>query len=803
LFTLAVKQSSAQLIYIPDPAWASFLQTEVPNAMVYADSLNPNDPSVAATTGLFCSSMNIHDLTGLSSFVNLQSFDCSNNHGLTTIPYIANSVTSFEINDCDSLATITNIPTSLTSFGAGSTGLTSLPPFPGGLTHIHFSDNKLTSLPSLPSGLLELTVEGNDLTSLPSLPASLTLLNVTANSLTVLPALPASLTTLFCGYNPSLVVPSLSSSSITSLDISETVSNPFPALPPGLLELSCDGMFPPLTSLPPLPQNLALLSCRHNNLTTLPLLPPNLDWLDCRYNSIMNITQPLPSTCSMIQFTNNPISCIPQLHANGISFFETDMTDCLFNKPPGCNDCLLYSSCSPAYSCNNMAYVSGTVFNDVNTDGTLNNGEPGRKKIYLFSNNGNFSTECDSNGSYYLPADTGISFVVNVQVPPYRVVSTTPVSHYFSNYGNIDSLNHIGIYDIPNINDLAVSLTSYPAIRPGFDYHSLLTMDNPGTTIQNGQVYLVKPSIMTFVSAAPTQSSVSGDTIFWNFSNFQPLGATANFDAVFSVPTSVVAGTVINSYAGIIAAGNDTTPANNFAVDNQTVVNSCDPNDKQAEPAGGLTLSQIAIGEYMTYTVRFQNTGTAPAVNVVIADTLSSTLDLTTFNIVSASHAYTWKIENRVLYLRFENIMLPDSNSNEPQSHGCFKYRVKPYNTLQAGDMISNTAYIYFDFNSAVQTNTTNTLVLPLGIAGFNSSDGPYAVFPNPAHENLMIRFKELQTGAPALISVFDVWGRTVLTTERNQGSEIELNLSSISGGIYFLQVKWNGKVYQNRFVKD
>ena len=50
--------------------------------------------------------------------------------------------------------------------------------------------------------------------------------------------------------------------------------------------------------------------------------------------------------------------------------------------------------------------------------------------------------------------------------------------------------------------------------------------------------------------------------------------------------------------------------------------------------------------------------------------------------------------------------MLPDSNVNEPASHGFIKYSIKKYNTVGIGSVIKNTAYIYFDFNAPVVTNT-------------------------------------------------------------------------------------------------
>ena len=63
--------------------------------------------------------------------------------------------------------------------------------------------------------------------------------------------------------------------------------------------------------------------------------------------------------------------------------------------------------------------------------------------------------------------------------------------------------------------------------------------------------------------------------------------------------------------------------------------------------------------------------------------------------------------ESGELIFTFDNIMLPDSNINEPESHGFIKYSISPKNTLFPGQTIKNTANIYFDFNPAIITNTT------------------------------------------------------------------------------------------------
>jgi len=54
----------------------------------------------------------------------------------------------------------------------------------------------------------------------------------------------------------------------------------------------------------------------------------------------------------------------------------------------------------------------------------------------------------------------------------------------------------------------------------------------------------------------------------------------------------------------------------------------------------------------------------------------------------------------------FTNIMLPDSTTDEPGSHGFVRFTAIPISSVPAGAYIENRASIFFDFNPAVVTNT-------------------------------------------------------------------------------------------------
>lgn len=138
-----------------------------------------------------------------------------------------------------------------------------------------------------------------------------------------------------------------------------------------------------------------------------------------------------------------------------------------------------------------------------------------------------------------------------------------------------------------------------------------------------------------------------------------------------------------------------------------TVIGSYDPNIKSAKPNGLGVFHEIEKDWELEYTIQFQNTGTDTAFLVVIKDTLSEHLDLNTLRVGGGTHPFTWALnQGRELVFTFENILLPDSTTNEPGSHGLVDFSISPRSDLLPGDLIENRVGIYFDFNEPVITNT-------------------------------------------------------------------------------------------------
>ncbi len=140
---------------------------------------------------------------------------------------------------------------------------------------------------------------------------------------------------------------------------------------------------------------------------------------------------------------------------------------------------------------------------------------------------------------------------------------------------------------------------------------------------------------------------------------------------------------------------------------------SYDPNDKKVEPYHPEGYTDISESE-LTYKVRFQNTGNAPAVNIEINDTLSEYLNVSSVRYISGSHdeylSFSRSDEN-ILRFKFTNVNLPDSLSNPLESQGHIIYTVSLKDDLPEGTVIKNTAHIVFDNNPRVMTNSTKNIL--------------------------------------------------------------------------------------------
>jgi len=328
------------------------------------------------------------------------------------------------------------------------------------------------------------------------------------------------------------------------------------------------------------------------------------------------------------------------------------------------------------------------------------------------------------------------------------------------------------------------------ASRPGFDATYKIIYKNKGTQTQSGTIsFMFDDAVLDIVNANPAVSSQVMNSLNWNFTNLAPfetrqITVALNANTPSDVP-AVNGGDILNFTASVNSILTDETPTDNTFILNQTVVNSFDPNDKTC--LEGNTITPEMVGKEVHYMIRFENTGTANAENIVVKDMIDTTkFDINSLIPIDGSHPFVTKISNanKVEFI-FENINLPFDDANN-DGYVAFKIKTKP--SLVVGNSFSNTASIYFDYNAPIVTNTATTTVSLLANADFEFEQY-FKIYPNPAKDVLNIETKK--TIDVTSMSIFNTLGQLLLVIPNAQQTKT-VDVSSLKTGNYFLKINSN-----------
>jgi uncharacterized repeat protein (TIGR01451 family) len=439
--------------------------------------------------------------------------------------------------------------------------------------------------------------------------------------------------------------------------------------------------------------------------------------------------------------------------------------------------------------------IVGNSFYDANSNNVFDNGEL-TCAATLSLNNGTNATNSLINGDYVIGVGTG-SFTSSIVNPPlYYNYSPTGYTSVFTTLSSqVDSNRNFAFQPIPNQSDLVIDLVA-GFFRPGFSGVAYVTLNNIGTTVETGNINLLlnDPEI-TINGTTPAALNILGNsaTLSYNLNPSQSITYVINY----YVSVNAVLGSSFQSNATALNAS-DLTPTNNSKILNSTITGSYDPNMKEVSETY-IFPDFILNNEYLEYTIHFQNTGNDTAFTVLLIDTLSNYLDLSSFEMISYSHPVIVNNYNGVLWFRFNQIYLPDSNTNEPASHGFVKYRIKPNNTIALNNTILNTAYIYFDFNEPIITNTTNTILTTLASNQF-TKPSTISLYPNPTMQaNVMVNTTELISN----IEIYDVSGKLICQYTCNGQNNKEIDVKSLNKGMYIVKVITVQSVFEQRLLKQ
>lgn len=440
--------------------------------------------------------------------------------------------------------------------------------------------------------------------------------------------------------------------------------------------------------------------------------------------------------------------------------------------------------------------ILGKAFIDYNNNQIKETGEPQYNLAYLESTKGNYSLSTYMNGNNYVINYVDTGRWTTKLVPHHNYYKVNPVS-FVTSHSNFDNSDTVlfALHPLRTVNDLKVSLVNSFVTRLGNKTNYEIAYANEGTHTVNGTIKLVLDSRLNFSMSTPAFASQSADTLIWNFTNLLANEARKIIvQSNVSIPPILNIGDSLHSVVFIEPGINDSTPNDNHAILDEVIRGSFDPNDKTSTSGDNITPKQIQQGDYITYVVRFQNTGNDTAFRIVVEDTLDANLDWSTLQPLNTDHAFSMKVVNKnIIQFTFSDLMLPPASINEPASHGFIAYKVKPKSDVQQGVTIKNIAHIYFDFNAPVKTNTVNTHIALLSAVKNNylQQDGRINIYPNPNNGIFHLEFKANYI-SPLNILIYDVTGKLVYqnNVQHNHKSIIPINTEDLASGMYSILLK-------------
>lgn len=552
-------------------------------------------------------------------------------------------------------------------------------------------------------------------------------------------------------------------------------------------------------------QNLLFLYCNNNFFTMLDLgnmnvlqincgNNPNLIWVNVKDNVIISFQCcPPPPVINYLQFQNCPNIQYICANDDEISFLQGQINQNGYSATCNINS---YCSFNPGETFYN---ITGNTKFDINSNGcdALDLSVPNMKISISNGTNSNLFIP-NSIGNYSIPVVSGQYSITPVFENPNYFTSTPSSSNVNFPTNTSPFTQNFCIAPNGNHNDLEIVVAPVVAARPGFDAIYKILYKNKGTSTQSGTINLsYNDAVLDFVSATQSTSSQTTNNLNWNFSNLAPFETrtiivTLNVNAPTETP-AVNGGDVLN-YSATISGLTDEMPQDNTATLAQIVVNSFDPNDKTC--LEGTTVSPSVIGQYVHYMIRFENTGTFNAENVVIKDIIdTSKFDISSLVALDGSHNFETRISNtnKVEFI-FQNINLPFDDANN-DGYVIFKIKTKP--NLVVGTSFSNNASIYFDYNFPIVTNTYTTTISALNNQDI-SFNNYFEIAPNPIKDNLNLSIKS-NTQVSSL-SIYNTIGQLIMTITEPQNT---IDVSNLKTGNYIIKVVSDKGINTSKFIKE
>ncbi len=349
-------------------------------------------------------------------------------------------------------------------------------------------------------------------------------------------------------------------------------------------------------------------------------------------------------------------------------------------------------------------------------------------------------------------------------------------------------------FDVEDACDIGVQLFGLERFSPGFDTKFDIIIKNMGTVATPVQLTMnFDPDIQQYISSDLPPLSQENGIIFWEVPSIKGLDEV-RFSVWFRLNSPMdnppLKGQEKLDYkVQVESECQDYNDRNNIFYLEREVRNSFDPNDKTC--LEGSILDYGLIGDYVHYLIRCENTGTAEAAHITIQDIIDTlSFDINTIEIVDASDPVQLKVAGNMASFIFQDINLPFEDSS---NDAYVLFRIKSKSNLVIGDVLNNSAKIFFDYNFPIETNTISSVFDIVNSYSNIILENKLLFYPNP-----IINFVKIKSDIP--FNKMEIY-----TTNGNilQSKNLQLSTYEYSWSIYDLAVGtyWIALFEGNQFI--
>lgn len=235
-----------------------------------------------------------------------------------------------------------------------------------------------------------------------------------------------------------------------------------------------------------------------------------------------------------------------------------------------------------------------------------------------------------------------------------------------------------------------------------------------------------------------------------------------------------------------------------IAIDVQELQEGRPDNAMRGYPKGYGEEHYVEANTDLTYHIQFINTGTDTITQLVVRDTLSPYLDITTVKPGASSHPYTFETYGKgILRFTFKDLKLLPGESN-----GFVQFTVSQKPDLPKETVIQNTAVLFYNYNKPLLTNKVfhtvggelEEFVVVTGTKDVFVEGVEISVEPNPFTESAFFTIKSLIPFKQYTLSLYDLQGR-LLRQEQHTTNRFPIARATLAPGLYVYQLKGDGQL--------